>query len=53
MTQLEKVNNCARVLYAEQDCIVEDGYDFSVATHPQEKLMFNMAIVSKEFWRDE
>jgi hypothetical protein len=54
MTKAEKkqLNACARMLYLSHGYVVEIGYDFSVATHPQEKGMWNMAILTKQFWQD-
>ena len=46
----EKINRLANLLYRMHGYEVEMGYDFSTAVHPQEKSMFELAKVSKEFW---
>ncbi len=46
----EKINRLANLFYRMQGYQVEMGYDFSEATHPQERSMFELAKVSKQFW---
>lgn len=45
-----KLNRLANLFYRTQGCQLEMDYDFSEATHPQEKACFEMAKVSKQFW---
>jgi len=40
------VNNVARIFYQMSGYKVEPGYDFSVATHPQEKLCWNQSLTA-------
>ena len=44
------LNILAKLFYSMQGYKVEDGYDFSTAVHPQEKLMWEMAKISLRFW---
>ena len=46
----EKINRLAWLFYKMHGYEVEIGYDFSTAVHPQEKSMFELAKVSKQFW---
>lgn len=41
-----KINALAKMFYSMQGYNVEDGYDFSVARHPQEQGLWNQAIVA-------
>jgi hypothetical protein len=55
-SKFEEINECARMLYELHGCEVEEGYDFSTAHHPQEKMMFAIAVKTANFWfakRDE
>lgn len=47
-----ELNALARALYAQMGYIVSEGYDFSKAKHPQEKLCWAQAELSYEFWCD-
>lgn len=49
---MEKVNECARMIYSNMGYEVEEGYDFEQATHPQEILCYNIAIRTCNFWQD-
>jgi hypothetical protein len=53
MTQMEKLNECARMFYVGMGYEVEKGYDFQSASHPQKRLCFVMAIRSFNFWKKE
>lgn len=45
-----QLNQLARVLYMMSGYTVPEGYDFSKAKHPTEKLMWEQAKISYEFW---
>lgn len=49
-TGTERFNECARMLYTINGYEVPEGYDFQSATHPQEKLMFAIAVRTYNFW---
>lgn len=46
----EKINYLAWLFYRLHGYQVELGHDFEKARHPQERLMFEMAKHSHEFW---
>jgi len=46
----EELNALAGLLYKMHGYNVIPGFDFSVQQHPQEKMMFELAKVSKQFW---
>lgn len=46
----KEINDLARLFYGMLGCKVESGYDFSKAKHPTEKLMWQKAEISYEFW---
>lgn len=43
------LNELARKLYKLKGCIVSEGYDFSSANHPEERLMWLMAEMAYGF----
>jgi hypothetical protein len=45
-----KINVLARLFYASMGYSVEEGYDFSTARHPTEKMVWNMAKASYDYW---
>lgn len=45
-----RINQLARLFYKLHGYNVEEGYDFSKAVHPQEKLMWEMAELAFEYW---
>jgi len=45
-----KINALAGLFYRSHGYITEPGYDFSRASHPQEKGMWNLATMSHDFW---
>lgn len=45
----QKLNLLARRFYSELGYEVHDEFDFSQSKHPQEKLMYNQALISYEF----
>lgn len=47
-----QLNTLARKFYEMSGCEVEEGYDFSEATHPAEEGMWNLAEVSYDFWHN-
>lgn len=51
-TGLQRLNECARILYSTMGYQVEEGYDFQSAIHPQERACFAMAVRTCNFWRD-
>lgn len=46
----KEINSLANLFYRLHGYQQDFDYDFSTARHPQEKLMFKMAEVSKQFW---
>lgn len=44
-------NSLAALFYGMHGCDIPPGYDFSRATHPQEKSMWNLAEASFIFWK--
>ena len=49
----KEINSLAKRFYAMKGCRVKDGYDFSIATHPEEKGCWNQAIVACVFLKNE
>lgn len=47
-----KVNTLARAFYRMQGYVVPEGYDFSKAKHPQERLCWEQALLAYEFWKE-
>lgn len=45
-----RVNQLAATFYQMHGYEVEMGYDFSKATHPQEKIMWRTALYSYKYW---
>lgn len=45
-------NELARILYSMHGYVVPVGHDFAEATHPQERLLFNCAVVSINYVRE-
>ena len=43
-----ELNALARGFYSMMGYQVEEGYDFSKATHPQERLCWNQAVLAFE-----
>ena len=54
MTKAKKheINALARIFYKMHGFDSPEGYDFSTATHPQEKGMFNLAQAAREFYSE-
>lgn len=48
-----RINELARHFYSLMGYKVEDGYDFSKAKHPTEKLVWEMAKSSFEYWKKQ
>lgn len=51
-TDQEIVDDCnklARIFYASQGCQVPSVYHFDRATHPQERGMWNLAVLAYDF----
>lgn len=46
----KKINSLANLMYKLQGYQQDQDYDFSKAYHPQEKMCWNMALVSHCFW---
>jgi hypothetical protein len=46
-----EVNQLARLYYRMMGYTVEEGYDFSKAHHPTEKMVWQQAKISLEFWQ--
>ena len=53
MTKFDQINALARKFYSRYGYEVEEGYDFSTASHPQERLMFALAVDAINFCFDE
>jgi hypothetical protein len=51
MSRNKEINELARIFYAAHGYRVADGYRFDEASHPQEKLMFNLAQIAYDFFR--
>jgi hypothetical protein len=47
------INNAAKLLYRMNGYQVDDGYDFSVASHPQERNMWNSALIMYCFFNED
>lgn len=45
-----EINNLARLFYRMMGYQVEEGYDFSKANHPAEKMVWEQARISREYW---
>lgn len=45
----KKINALAKLFYAMIGNRVPDGYKFNEAGHPQEKLMWNQAVIAHVF----
>lgn len=45
-----RINNLARVFYAMHGYNVAPGFDFSSAVHPMERLMWEQAKISFDYW---
>lgn len=45
-----EINRLANLYYKMMGCTVEEGYDFSKAKHPTEKMCWSMAEISFQFW---
>lgn len=48
-----KANALAKIFYGMQGYKVADGYDFSKASHPQEKNCWNMSLVANSFFEGD
>lgn len=48
--QKREINALAQLFYRMMGYTVEDGYDFSKAKHPTEKMVWVQAKVSMDFW---
>ncbi len=46
------LNDYARLLYKGRGFEVEEGYDFSKATHPEERQLWEHAKFSYSYWYD-
>jgi hypothetical protein len=46
-----EINNLARAFYSLQGYTVEPGYKFHKAHHPQEILMWNMALLAYDTFK--
>lgn len=44
------INRLAQLYYKMMGYHVPDGYDFSTAKHPHEKMVWQQAKISYEFW---
>ena len=44
----DKINEIARVLYRRMGYVRSPGFDFEAATHPQEKMCFDLASLAWE-----
>lgn len=44
-----QTNELARLFYAAHGYRVEEGYRFDEARHPQERGMWNLAVIAQEF----
>lgn len=49
----KELNELARELYQQHGYEVKEGFDFSASNHPQEKLMYKLAELSYDFWKDK
>lgn len=45
-----KLNSFARLLYSMMGYTVEEGYDFSKAKHPTEKMIWQMASSAYDYF---
>lgn len=45
-----RLNSLARLFYKMQGYNVDQNYDFSTARHPQEKLMWEQAVLAEKFY---
>lgn len=48
-----KINSLAKLFYDSMGYEVKEGYDFSGATHPQEKGLWNQALIAWCFIKQE
>lgn len=51
MDNKKDLNECARIVYAIMGYNVDEGYDFSKASHPQEQMCFAIAVRTFNFWQ--
>lgn len=49
---VESANELARRFYAAHGCKVEAGYRFDQAEHPQERGMWNLAVIAFQYLQD-
>lgn len=45
-------NRLARLLYAAHGYVQREGYAFDAASHPQERLMFRLATIALNWYRE-
>lgn len=45
------INTLARLYYLMMGYTVPEGYDFSKARHPTEKMVWQQAEISMQFWQ--
>lgn len=45
-----EINRLANLFYRLMGYHVEDSYDFSKATHPAERMVWEQARISHEYW---
>lgn len=50
VVQKKYLNDLARLFYRMMGYHVEENYDFSKAKHPTEKMVWQQAEISQEFW---
>lgn len=46
----DEINALAKIFYQMHGYRVKDDFDFSTATHPQEKSMWNLAAAAHEYF---
>jgi hypothetical protein len=51
--EIAKTNELARLFYYAHGYQIEEGYNFEDATHPQERLMFRLAMVAFNYVRSQ
>ncbi len=49
---VDRCNELARLFCEAHGYQVEKGYDFSAATHPQERSMWNLAVIAFYYIED-
>lgn len=48
-----ELNECARLIYSTMGYEVKKGYDFSNATHPQERTCYTIALETCYYWAEK